>query len=114
MRELKALTKYRHFKGREYLVLCKSTPIEFDKFMHSTLNIKCLYALHTETKTQIESFEFLNGEYHHLKNDEDLVIYMALYGNFQVHARPYDMFMSKVDKIKYPDSKQEYRFEEID
>jgi hypothetical protein len=28
-------------------------------------------------------------------------------------VRPYDMFISKVDKEKYPDVKQEYRFEEI-
>ncbi len=28
--------------------------------------------------------------------------------------RDYNMFVSKVDKDKYPDVKQEYRFEEID
>ena len=31
----------------------------------------------------------------------------------EVWIRPYDMFNSKVDKNKYPDIKQEYRFEEI-
>ena len=31
-----------------------------------------------------------------------------------VWIRPYDMFNSKVDKEKYPDIKQEYRFEELD
>ncbi len=29
-------------------------------------------------------------------------------------ARPYDMFASPVDKEKYPNIKQEYRFEEIE
>ena len=31
----------------------------------------------------------------------------------EVWIRPYDMFNSKVDKEKYPEVKQEYRFEEI-
>jgi len=31
----------------------------------------------------------------------------------EVWIRPYDMFNSKVDKNKYPDVNQEYRFEEI-
>ena len=32
----------------------------------------------------------------------------------EVWIRPYDMFNSLVDKEKYPDIKQEYRFEEIE
>ena len=36
-----------------------------------------------------------------------------LYAPFKICARPYDMFMSKVDKYKYPDIIQEYRFEKI-
>ena len=50
-------------------------------------------------------------------NDEELkkvVIYEALYGEHLRWARPYDMFASKVNKEKYPDVKQIYRFEEVD
>ena len=67
----------------------------------------------------------LKRVYRHFKGDyylvEDLardsetgevyVVYRKLYGDGGLWIRPLDMFLSKVDKEKYPNVQQEYRFE---
>lgn len=67
----------------------------------------------------------VNGIYKHFKGDyyivEDIglcsesgvecVIYRALYGDGTLWIRPVSMFLESVDKNKYPDVKQKYRFE---
>lgn len=66
-----------------------------------------------------------NGIYKHFKGDyylvedvaihsetkEKYVVYRSLYGESELYIRPYEMFLSKVDKEKYPNVEQEYRFQ---
>lgn len=65
-----------------------------------------------------------NGIYKHFKGKEYLVediaingeddslyvVYRALYDDFKLFIRPIDSFTALVDKQKYPNASQEYRF----
>ncbi len=63
-------------------------------------------------------YKHFKGDYYivedvaiHSETKEEYVVYRGLYGTNQLYIRPMEMFLSKVDKVKYPDVKQEYRFE---
>ena len=67
----------------------------------------------------------INGVYKHFKGDyylvidianhsetkEKYVVYRRLYGDGSLWIRPLDMFLSEVEKEKYPNVTQKYRFE---
>ncbi len=42
---------------------------------------------------------------------EDYVVYRKLYGDGSLWIRPLRMFLEPVDREKYPDARQTYRFE---
>lgn len=69
----------------------------------------------------------IHGIYRHFKGNyylvedvaihsEDLteyVVYRQLYGEGGLYIRPKDTFLSEIDREKYPNVKQKYRFELI-
>lgn len=49
----------------------------------------------------------------HTETGELLVVYTQMYEPFETFVRPYEMFLEDVDKVKYPNADQPYRFMKI-
>ena len=63
-------------------------------------------------------YKYLGEARYSEDKSQKFVMYMALYDDpendikiFDCFVRPFDMFYSEVDKVKYPNASQKYRFE---
>lgn len=121
MRKLKYPAIYKHFKNKYYATMGISKPMyaeEYEEYLEdNNLNIwdvKFLWFKHTESEKSIPIC-VINGEYRHFSYpNKVLVMYKSLYEDRGDYVRELDMFMSEVDKEKYPDAKHKYRFEEVE
>lgn len=60
-----------------------------------------------------EKYYYVYGVVEHTETGETMVLYKALYGERKLYVRPISMFLSVVDKEKYPEVEQEFRFEHV-
>ena len=51
---------------------------------------------------------------YHSETQEEYVVYRRLYGDNSLWIREKNMFLSPVDRKKYPSADQEWRFELVD
>ena len=66
-------------------------------------------------------YRHFKGDYYLVEDEatdsetgESCVIYRKLYGDGGLWVRPKAMFLGEVDREKYPDCPQTYRFEAVD
>lgn len=89
---------------------------EFENYNRSDLKAGCIVK-HFKRQWKTEDDEKNLYLYkilaiaNHTETGEKLVIYQACYGDFSIYARPIKMFCSEVDKEKYLEATQKYRFE---
>lgn len=120
--QLKLLAVYKHFKHTPtgplnnylYVTLGVSNPMSQDKFtkLSNKPGSNIFVTDYTEGDFVFDIIEYNGVIYHNVTvSQNELVIYKCLYDNNIPYARPKDMFLGPVDKNKYPNVTQKYRFE---
>lgn len=91
----------QHFK-RETIV--NAEPDSNGRYLYAIQG----FATHTETGEKLVIYSPV------CSNENNIEILLDYYISGEMYARPYEMFVSEVDRDKYPDIKQKYRLEKID
>ena len=100
----------------EYVELNTETETEEEEVLQRDIQVGDIVQHFKREWVSRETSEYLYkvlAVAHHTETGEKLVIYQGLYAPFKICARPYAMFMSEVDREKYPDIRQKYRFEKV-
>ncbi|MDU5108497.1 DUF1653 domain-containing protein [Clostridium sp.] len=108
MRSIKYPAIYKHFKNNYYAVMAVSKPLNNEIIKEDNI---ILQGYHTEINKFINIYKIGDLYYHDAIIKDNLVLYKALYDDKGIYSRPIDMFLSEVDRDKYPDVEQKYRFE---
>ena len=68
-----------------------------------------------------EIYRHFKGNYYQIvtmatdsETNEEMVVYKAMYGEGKVYVRALDMFLSEIDRAKYPEAEGTYRFEKTE
>lgn len=132
----------RDSKGREYKIVCEAEHTENGKkyTVYMALYHPYKFFISSDSIDKVDLDDINIGKYdpedrrfkafdvvRHFKGNyymvicdgidistgEHVVVYAQLYEPYKIWVRPAEMFYSKVDKNKYPDVEQEYRFERV-
>lgn len=117
--------QYNHCSGCPLVKCCDLIPMKWEENLDVIVD-KWL-AIHPEVIRKVnvgaKYRHFKGGVYtalgvaHHSETGEELVIYQRDNDGTEyagkICARPVGMFLSSVDKVKYPDVEQKFRFEEL-
>lgn len=81
----------------------------------TAVHFKRWYLSPEELEREPEKYLYeIVGTAEHTETGERLMVYRPKYGERRLYARPLDMFLSPVDREKYPDAGQAHRFERMD
>ena len=106
---------YKEIKEKIYPSIVES--YDFAGYNYKGVRVGDVYLHFKHEKDSIENI--LNYMYividiaEHTESGEPLIIYKALYGNHKTYARPAEMFISPVDKVKYDKIEQNERMRYI-